>query len=78
MLECLELSIISPKQGDQAMLQFNTFVEYDFKKKQAEFHTFDKKVRLDHFWFSNLEIGKYEDFSFILKIVLYLSHVEPK
>ena len=68
----IKLAILPANKCDQALTDFKKFV--DLVKSSA--HTFSQKDdRLDDYYFnSQFNISKYEEFSFIVQLVLTLSH----
>ena len=71
----LDLNILNATQCDQATQEFQTFMDENVKMKTLVFSSFDEETtRLDHFYFKNIMIGRYEVISFILKIIFTVSH----
>ena len=69
------LGIIAPSRCGQAMAEFKSFQENEFKKMWHEFSGFcSKESRLDDFYFKTVVIGKYKELSFVLKLLLTLTH----
>ena len=70
----LDYNILSVFQYDRAAQEFQIFMDEDMKTKQVVLTSFDKEtIRLDHFYFKVVMIGRYEMLSFILKIIFCLS-----
>ena len=71
----IHLAIIAPSRCDQAMAEFKSFQENEVKKIWHEFSGFcSKESRLDDFYFKTVGIGKYKELSFVLKLLLTVSH----
>ena len=56
------------------MLKFKSIVGDIKRKCQVELLGFTRKVRLEKFYFEEINIQKYEEIAEVLKIVLTLSH----
>ena len=56
------------------MLKFKSFVGDIKSKCQAKLQGFTRKVRLEKFYFEEINIQKYEKIAEFLKIVLTLNH----
>ena len=71
----LELNILSTKQCDVITTEFKKFLDVEVKTMQRESVTFSQKDdRLDDFYFKVASISKYKDLSFVVKLILTLSH----
>ena len=71
----LSLKFINLICADKAQMQFSQFIETEVKLNQDKFINFNKKdKRLDHFYFRKIKLSKYDEFAFILKVILTLSH----
>ena len=71
----MQLKIISATDCDTAVIDFQTFYRSDYPKLHHEFENFDeKKDQLDDFWFTRINIQKYTQLSFILKLIFCLFH----
>ena len=71
----IHLGIIAPSRCDQVMAEFKSFLENEVKKMWHEFSGFcSKESRLDDFYFKTVGIGKYKELSFVLKLLLTISH----
>ena len=71
----IALGIIAPNRCDQAMVEFKNFRENELKKMQQEFSDFcPEENRLDVFYFQTVGISKHKELSFVLKLVLTMSH----
>lgn len=71
----MSFSILSPAQCDSAVLEFNSFLDNELKKHRDNFEKFEEsKNRLDDFYFNYAFVNCYENLSFIIKVVLTLSH----
>ena len=66
---------MSPFQCDIAVQEFDQFYDNEFKKFRVAFAEFDgNKTRLDHFYFKRVNVNAYETLSFVIKVVLTISH----
>ena len=71
----MKLNIVLPIRCDKITEQYIEFVEYQLKYNRDRFITFSRQERdLDDFYFADLDLGKFPDLSFLIKIVLTLSH----
>ena len=71
----MECNILSPTKRDDISNQFTKFLEQDLKKYHLEFEEFDQKCdQLDDFYFHVIQIQQYESLSFVLRLILTLSH----
>ena len=75
LLKCFsELDILSTQKCDKTMLKSKSFLGDIKSKRQAELQGFICKLRLEKFYFEEINIQKYEEIAEVLKIVLTLSH----
>ena len=73
--EFVELKIISTSQGDKALQEFSSFYDEERVVHLRALKDFsEKEQRLDTFFFNDIGIGKYEHLSFILRLLLTMSH----
>ena len=73
--EFMSLSILTSLHCDAVLSQFNNFVENEVKElKTDSFKFHPKNDRLDDFYFQHPFVNNYKDLSFILRVVLTLSH----
>ena len=69
------LGIIAPNRCDKAMAELKVFKDNEVKKIQPEFSGFSlKECRIDDFYFKTVGVAKYKELSFILKLLLTMSH----
>ena len=71
-----ELDFLSTQKCDKAMVKLKSFVGDIKSKFQAELQGFIRKVRLEKFYFEEINIQKYEKIAEVLKIALTLSFWE--
>ena len=76
LLKCLmELDILSTKSCDNIVSEFHKFFESELKDlKRNTIKYSNKNDRLDDFYFKTAKISKYENLSFLVKLILTLSH----
>ena len=76
LLKCfIDLGILSPQQCDTATAQFKTFLDEKLKMFRADFDGFSRDCfRLDEFYFARIGVQKYDQVSFVLRLLLTLSH----
>ena len=56
-------------------MDFTSFYSNEFKKFRMEFEEFkEESDRLDNFFFQKVNIQNYETLSFVVKLVITLSH----
>ena len=73
--EFMSLNILTSLQCDTVLSQFNNFVENEVKELKTDSFKFDpKNDRLDDFYFQHACVNNYKDLSFVLRVVLTLSH----
>ena len=71
----MSLNILTSLQCDTVLSQFNNFVENEVKELKTDSFKFDpKNDRLDDFYFQHTCVNNYKDLSFVLRVVLTLSH----
>ena len=71
----MKQNILLPPQCDAAVMDFTRFWRNKFKKFVVEFEEFKKKSdRLGNFFFQKVNIQNYKTLSFVVKLVLTLSH----
>ena len=74
----IELNIMEPSRCDKALSEFNSFCNNDRKTISNKFAEFDESsCRLDEFYFKNIGIQKYGELSFVIRLILTLSHGKP-
>ena len=62
-------------QNDVVTTEFKKFLDVEVKTMRRESVTFSQKDdRLDDFYFKVLSVSKYKDLSFVVKLILTLSH----
>ncbi|XP_066936367.1 uncharacterized protein [Clytia hemisphaerica] len=69
--------LLTSKKGDEALKEYTEFIEEIRSSHLNDLLLFDRtKMRLDHFYFNVLgaAVEKCKSFSFVLKVVLTLSH----
>lgn len=76
LLRCfIDLSVISPQKCDKGTSDFKCFLAEDLSKYATEFQSaLAERDRLDSFYFSTIQITKYQELLFVLKLLLILSH----
>ena len=76
LLKCfIDLGILSPQQCDTATTQFKAFLDEKLKMFRADFDGFSRDCfRLDEFYFARIGVQKYDQVSFVLRLLLTLSH----
>ena len=76
LLRCfIDLSVISPQKCDKGTSDFKSFLAEDLSKYATEFQSaLAERDRLDSFYFSTIQITKYQELLFVLKLLLILSH----
>ena len=73
----MKLKILSSAQCDKINGQFIEFLDDELKINMEIFQSFScDETALDDFFFKLVGVEKYKDLSFLLKIVLTLSHVQ--
>ena len=70
----MECNILSPTKCDDISNQFSKFLEQDLKKYHLQFEKFDQRCDGEDFYFNVIQIQKYESLSFVLRLILTLSH----
>ena len=71
----MKLNILAPNHCDNALTQFLEFLQSESKSDLFRLKPFNKKEhRLDKLFFHCLGIQKYKDLSYVVKIILTLSH----
>ena len=76
LLKCfIDLGILSPQQCDTATTQFKAFLDEKLKMFRADFDGFLRDcLRLDEFYFAGIGVQKYDQVSFVLRLLLTLNH----
>ena len=75
LVHLMECDILSPTKCYDASNQFSKFLEQDLKRYHLEFEKFDQICdRLDDFYPHVIQIQQYESLSFVLRLILTLSH----
>ena len=76
LLKCLvDLNVTSPQSCDKTSSEFKSFVDDDLPKVLLEFEKFSpEKDRLDNFFFDTVAMSKFSNVSFVIKLLLTLSH----
>ena len=73
--QLIALNILTPQHCDKIMCQFTSFLDDDCKKLNEKFVEFDRNEhRLDDFYFKDVCVQKYDDLSYVIRIILTLSH----
>ena len=71
----IDLGIMSLQKCDKAISDFRFFLAEGLSKYTAEFQSCPtERDRLDNFYFNTTQISKYQELSFVLKLLLALSH----
>ena len=70
----MALSICSATQDDQALVDFSTFYQNELKHAKLNGSKFKDKNRLDHFYVKELCALLSKEVSFVIKIILTMSH----
>ena len=71
----IELNIMELSQCGKALSEFNGFCDNDHKTISYKFAVFvEGSCRLDEFYFVKIGIQKYGELSFVLRLILTLSH----
>ena len=66
---------MEPSRCDKALSEFNSFCNNDRKTISNKFAEFDESsCPLDEFYFKNIGIQKYGELSFVIRLILTLSH----
>ena len=75
LLKCFtDLRILSPQQCDTVTTQFKGFLDEKLKMFRADFDGFSRDCfRLDEFYLTRIGIQKYDQVSFVLRLLLALS-----
>ena len=69
------LVIVALNQCDKARVELKVFKEYEVKEMQPEFSGFSlKECRIDDYFFKIVGVAKYKELSYILKLLLTMSH----
>ena len=69
------LDIVAPNRCDKAMAELKVFEANEVKRMQSKFSGFSlKECRIDDFYFKDVGVAKYKELSFILKLLLTMSH----
>ena len=75
LLSNIQLNILPPNRCDQALVEFKNCLDVKIKGiKLASFVFSQKEHRLDEFFFKELGIAKYKELSYLVRIILTLSH----
>ena len=73
--QLIALNILTPQRCDKIMCQFTSFLDDDCKKLNEKFVEFDRNEhRLDDFYFKDVCVQKYDDLSYVIRIILTLRH----
>ena len=71
----MNLKILTPQQCDLVLFQFNDFMDIEIKAIKLEaFKLHHSKDRLDDFYYQHTCISNYKELSFVVRLVLTLSH----
>ena len=71
----MKLNILAANHCDHALTQFQEFLQSECKSDLFRLKSFNRKeYRLDELFFSCLGIKNYKDLSYVVKIILTLSH----
>ena len=76
LLRCfIDLSVIFPQKCEKGTSDFKSFLAEDLSKYATEFQSaLAERDRIDNFYFSTIQITKYQEILFVLKLLLILSH----
>ena len=73
----IKLNILAANHCDNALTQFQEFLQNDCKSDLFRLKSFNcKEHRLDELFFRCLGIHKYKDLSYVVKIILTLNHAQ--
>ena len=73
----MNLKILTPQQCDLVLSQFKDFMDIEIKAVKLEsFKSTHPKNRLDDFYYQHACISNYKEMSFVVRLVLTLSHVQ--
>ena len=71
----IQLNILPPNRCDQALAEFKNCLDVKIEGiKLTSFVFSQKEHRLDEFFFKELGIAKYKELSYLVRIILTLSH----
>ena len=71
----MNLKILTPQQSDLLLSQFKDFMDIEIKAIKLESFKFTHpKDRLDDFYYQHASISNYKELSFVVRLVLTLSH----
>ena len=71
----MKLNVLSPSSCNKTVTQYIELLKNELKLFNGKFRSFDRKVsRLDDFFFATVGIQNYKELSYVLKIILILSH----
>ena len=69
------MGIVALNQRDEARVELKVFKEYEVKEMEPEFSGFYlKECRIDDYFFKIVGVAKYKELSYILKLLLNMSH----
>ena len=75
LLTNIQLNILPPNRCDQALAEFKNCLDVKIEGiKLTSFVFSQKEHRLDEFFFKELGIAKYKELSYLVRIILTLSH----
>ena len=73
--ELMKQNILSPSECNADVMDFTSFCSNKFKKFRKKFEeSKEESNRLNNFFFQNVNIQNYKILSFVVKLVLTLSH----
>ena len=75
LLHLMQSNIMSPTDCHKVSAEFRKFLEDDLKKYQLEFKEFNpESKRLNGFFFHDIGVHRYKSLSFVLRLILTMSH----
>ena len=75
LLTNIQLNILPPNRCDQALAEFKNCLDDKIEGiKLTSFVFSQKEYRLDEFFFKELGIPKYKGLSYLVRVILTLSH----
>ena len=71
----LDLRQLTSSHCHKAQSQLSEFLDTTVKVHETDFTSFDKKLsRLDTFYFSDIEVSKFPELAYVMKLIFTLSH----
>ena len=75
LLSNIQLNILPPNRCDQTLAEFKNCLDVKIERiKLTSFVFSQKEQRLDEFFFKELGIAKYKELSYLVRVILTLSH----